>query len=96
MGIRAKIILPLAGVAIAASILGVILIHQSQTRQGRRHLRDRASAIAHAVVHVAESVSESSQLQRFVSLLASESGVEVIVVAAGEPLTVVPLPGPSG
>lgn len=89
LGIRAKIVLPLAALTITASVLGVVLIERSQGRQCERHLRERASAITHAVAHTAETVSDATQLQRFVTLLASQWGVETIVVASGEPLTVV-------
>ncbi len=87
-GIREKIVLPLAGVAIAVSIVGVTMIHAAQTRQRERFLHDRAAAIAHAVVHVAKSVSEPAELQRFVTAMASERSVEAIVVAVGDPLIV--------
>jgi diguanylate cyclase (GGDEF)-like protein/PAS domain S-box-containing protein len=88
-GIRAKIILPLAGVAIGTSIIGIAFIYTSLTYQRERHLEDRASAIAQAVVHMAETAGDANQLQRFVASMASEPGVEVIVVVAGEPLAVV-------
>ncbi len=89
LGIRAKIILPLAGVAILVAIVGFALIQCAETRQLDRHMTDRSAAIAHAIANVAETVNDSADLQRIVTVMSAEPGVELIVVVAGDPMTVV-------
>lgn len=89
LGLRGKIILPLAGLAVVASVLGVVLIHMAQLRQRERHLHDRAASTSHALIHAAKSISDPAELRRFVAAMACEESVETIVLAAGDPLTVI-------
>jgi hypothetical protein len=89
LGIRAKIVLPLAGVAVAVAVAGVALIRHAQMDQSHRYVEDRASAIAHSVRHVAKTIRDPEQLRRIVAAMAHEHGVQLIAVVAGDPLTVV-------
>ncbi len=89
LGIRAQIILPLAALAVLAAVVGVILIHRAHARQHERHITDRATDIARAITHVAETVNSDTDLQQFVMATATEPTVNLIVVAAGDPLVVV-------
>lgn len=89
LGVRTKIVLPLVGLVLILSTAGIAMIRRAETRQQQRHLVDRAAAIAHAIAHVAETASDGGDLQRFLAAMATEPGVDLIVVAAGEPLEVV-------
>lgn len=89
LGIRGKIVPPLVAVAIMSAILGVSLIHRLQSHQRDRQLADRVTAIGHALAHVAETANDERHLQRFVSAIGSEPGVEMVIIAAGKPLQVI-------
>lgn len=86
-GIRAKIMLPLVGFALAGSILGTLLIHKSQTWNRKARLVDHTIDVAQTIAQTAAADS-GGDLQPLVGRLTRELDIKLVVVAAGDPLVV--------
>ena len=89
LGLRAKLNLPVALGALLLSVLGTLALYHFETLSVEQHMLDQSRAHANAIATVAEMAREPGVLQRFVTVTADETGVEEVVVAAGQPLVVV-------
>ena len=88
-GIRTRVVMPLIVLSLLLSSAGGWMIQRAHEQQSRDHVTARAAAIAHAICHLAQTTHDEVELQRFVAAMAAEQGIKLIVVAAGDPLTVV-------
>ncbi len=88
-GLRARIVAPLLLIGLLLTAAGAFIVSHTSKRALRDHLAARAGAITRAISHLAETTGDESTLQRFVATMGAESQVDLIVVAAGEPLKVV-------
>jgi diguanylate cyclase (GGDEF)-like protein/PAS domain S-box-containing protein len=79
----------MVGLSILLSIVAATIIISSHFHQTRDQLSVRGRAITHAICQVAEATADQHVLQRFVAAMSAEPGVDLIIVAAGDPLTVV-------
>ena len=89
MGIRSRVVVPLVTICLVLSSVGGWMIHHANDQQSRDHVTARAAAIAHAICHLAQTTPDEVELQRFVAAMAAEQDVKLIVVASGNPLTVI-------
>ncbi len=89
VGIRTKVILPLAVLAAVVSTAGIVLINHYEDREQWRHIRERGRAIIHAITYIAETTDDEEYLQRFVASMSGEPGVEAIAVISGNPRRIV-------
>lgn len=89
MGIRARVVVPLITICLLLSSVCGWMIHQASDQQTRDHLTARAAAIARAICHHAQTTRDEVELQRFVAAMAAQQDVKRIVVASGDPLTVI-------
>jgi PAS domain S-box-containing protein len=89
ISLRRRLIPPLVLLGGLAAACGTWLTHQSLQELLHVQTVGRSDALARAVAQAASEIGDSAQLQAVVSGLGTEEGVELIVVAAGEPAHVV-------
>ncbi len=83
--LRTKLLLPLLFVGAVLSISGVWGIRAVSRELVLDRIRLRAELLANSLNYAAESISGRGELQRVVSALGAEDEVELIVIAAGDP-----------
>jgi diguanylate cyclase (GGDEF)-like protein/PAS domain S-box-containing protein len=88
-GLRARILLPLVVIGLLLTTATALLVSRASARSCREHVAARAAAITHAICHLAETTADEGTLQRFVAAMAAEPQVKLVVVAAGDPPTVI-------
>lgn len=86
--LRRKILLPLLSIATVCLVLSGRLLHASFEGELIKSLIMQTERMTDAVAAVAETITQTGQLQRIVNALGAERRVQLIVVAAGEPLRV--------
>ncbi len=89
LGLRARIVLPLLVIGLLLTVAGVFLINRESERASREHLIAQAGVIARSICHMAETTTDEGSLQRFVAAMAADAQVKLVVVAGGDPMTVV-------
>jgi len=86
---RLRIVLPLAVLALAVSLVAVVAVHRTQVRLHDRHLADRAALLARSIALGAQAGAALESFQAWVGTLAHEPGVQTLVVTAGDPARVI-------
>lgn len=86
--LRRKILVPLLSIATVCLLLSGKLLHASFEAELIKSLILQTERVTDAVAAVAETITQQGQLQRIVNALGAERRVQLIVVAAGEPLRV--------
>ena len=89
LGIRAKIILPLAMLAIVLVATFLLLIRNLHRQHERSHMVCQSLTVANSIRQWARNVGQVESLQRFVQTLTDECDARLIVITAGEPLVIV-------
>jgi HAMP domain-containing protein len=89
LGIRAKMILPLAVFSIVLAATFLSMIRELQARHARAQLLNQSLTIANSVRQWARNAGQPESLQPFVRSLAHGMDDRVIAVTAGEPEIVV-------
>jgi diguanylate cyclase (GGDEF)-like protein/PAS domain S-box-containing protein len=89
LGIRAKMILPLAALAVVLAVTFLCMIRELQARHTRAQLLNQSLTIANSIRQWARNAGQPESLQPFVCSLAHGTDGRVIAVTAGKPEIVV-------
>jgi diguanylate cyclase (GGDEF)-like protein/PAS domain S-box-containing protein len=85
LGIRAKIILPLAALALVLVVTVLLVIGSLRRQHERSHLVCQSLTVANSIRQWARNVGHAESLQRFVETLTDECDARLIVITTGEP-----------
>lgn len=83
--LKTKIILPLIGMALGLSLIGLFALKNAIQSAFEEATHNQANAIAESLLLTAESHRGLPGLQRFVSSLAADPSINLAVVVGGEP-----------
>jgi hypothetical protein len=83
--IRSSLLLPLTGLGLAVMALLSLSIWIQVDRFESRSVQARSEITARAIGSASESLGTAGELQRMVAALGAEPGVELILIATGDP-----------
>ncbi|MCB9768759.1 MAG: hypothetical protein H6752_11240 [Candidatus Omnitrophica bacterium] len=87
--IRAKILIPLLGLTILFIGVSTWFTLERSNRRLTDQIRSRADTLVDSLRYAAEVTEQRSNLLRLIQSLGGEEGIECLIVASGDPLTVV-------
>lgn len=84
-----QISIPLLGVLLFIGLVGIFIFHITIQTSLNKQLRQTAEIAAHSVQFSVESSIRQNAIQRYISALGAEPDIDLIIVAAGNPLKVI-------
>ncbi|MBI5170673.1 MAG: PAS domain-containing protein, partial [Candidatus Eisenbacteria bacterium] len=87
--LRRRLLLPIVGAALSLALLSVALVMQGMRDSYSRHMTQECELLAAAAVSAAQTSLAADEIQRFVSAVSAEHGVEEILVCTGDDFTVI-------